>query len=97
LERRRAHLLWKWDLESGRAIATLAGHAGEVNACAVTPDGRRVVSASADRALKVWDLTTYACLLTHYGDAVYAAITATETSIVAGDRSLSLWFLDWPP
>lgn len=36
-------------------------------ACAVTPDGRRVVSASWDKTLKVWDLETYACLVTHRG------------------------------
>jgi WD40 repeat protein len=47
-----------WDLESGRAMATLEGHALGVTACAVTPDGRRVVSASEDQTLKVWDLET---------------------------------------
>src|SRR4051812_21669364 len=57
-----------WDLESGRALATLEGHAGGVRACAVTPDGRRVVSASQDKMLKVWDLEIYACLFTHRGD-----------------------------
>jgi WD40 repeat protein len=42
-----------WDLETGRTLATLEGHTLEghaawVHACAVTPDGRRVVSASED-------------------------------------------------
>jgi len=86
-----------WDLESGRALATLEAHADWVRACAVTPDGRRVVSASHDKTLKVWDLKTYACLFTHYGDAAFAAVTATETSIVVGDNLGSIWFLDWPP
>ena len=49
-----------WDLASGRALATLEGHADRVRACAVTPDGRRVVSASYDKTLKVWDLETRA-------------------------------------
>jgi hypothetical protein len=44
-----------WDLESGRALATLEGHADVVSACAVTPDSRHVVSASDDKTLKVWD------------------------------------------
>ena len=35
-----------WDLDTGRALATVEGHADWVTACAVTPDGRRVVSAS---------------------------------------------------
>jgi len=37
-------------------LRTLEGHAGAVNAVAVTPGGRRVVSASDDQTLKVWEL-----------------------------------------
>ena len=35
-----------WDLESGRELRTLEGHSDCVNGVAVTPDGRRAVSAS---------------------------------------------------
>ena len=35
-----------WDLESGRELCTLTGHSDVVLGVAVTPDGRRVVSAS---------------------------------------------------
>ena len=52
-------------------MATLAGHTSHVTACAVTPDGRHVVSASSDKTLKVWDLTTHTCRITHCGDAGY--------------------------
>jgi WD40 repeat protein len=34
----------------------LEGHRGEVWALALTPDGRRAVSASLDKTLRVWDL-----------------------------------------
>ena len=40
-----------------------------VTACAVTPDGRRVVSASDDNTLKVWDLETGRALATLEGHA----------------------------
>jgi hypothetical protein len=86
-----------WDLESGRALATLEGHAHWVSACAVTPDGQRVVSASEDKTLKVWDLTTYACSFTHRGDAPYLAVAASTTGLIAGDSAGGIWFLDWPP
>ena len=79
-----------------RAVATLEGHTGAVTACAVTPDGRHVVSASTDQTLKVWDLETYACLVTHRGDASYQAVAATTTVIVAGDSGGCVWFLDMP-
>ncbi len=34
-----------WELATGRARATLEGHTQGVTACAVTPDGRHMVSA----------------------------------------------------
>ncbi len=85
-----------WELGSGRAVATLAGHTSIVHACAVTPDGRHVVSASEDQTLKVWDLATYTCRITHRGDAGYLAVAVTATTVVAGDTSGAVWFLDMP-
>jgi hypothetical protein len=37
-------------------VRTLAGHSDSVSGVAVSPDGRRAVSASWDNTLKVWDL-----------------------------------------
>jgi WD40 repeat protein len=55
-----------------------------------------VVSASHDNTLKVWNLETRVCLLTHRANTVYFAVTATVTAIIAGDDAGSVWFLDWP-
>jgi hypothetical protein len=62
----------------------------------VTLDGRRVVSASADGTLKVWDLATYTCRITHRGDAGYFAVAVNATTVAAGDESGAVWFLDLP-
>ena len=37
-------------------LRTLEGHSSSVSGVAVTPDGKRAVSASWDKTLKVWDL-----------------------------------------
>jgi WD40 repeat protein len=82
---------------SGRAVATLAGHTAGVNACAVTLDGQHVVSASWDQTLKIWDLATYTCRITHRGDAGYLAVAVNATTVIAGDFLGAVWFLDLPP
>jgi WD40 repeat protein len=50
--------------------ATIHGHTGPVDAVAVTPDGRHVVSGSFDRTLRVWDLEDGKEILTFTVDRV---------------------------
>jgi len=45
-----------WNLQLGTLILSLKGHDATINAVAITPDGRAVVSVSSDFTLKVWDL-----------------------------------------
>jgi WD40 repeat protein len=75
-----------WDLDSGQPLATLTGHESSVLSVAVTTDGRRAVSASLDRTLRVWDLDKGICLAVVALDgALYAvAISPDRKTIVAG-------------
>jgi WD40 repeat protein len=50
------------DASGGALLRTLVGHTDEVLCVAITPNGRWVVSGSADKTLKVWDLGTGRCL-----------------------------------
>ena len=98
MERRRAHLLWNWELASGRARPTLEGHIHWVNACAVTPDGRHVVSASDDKTLKVWALATGRALATLEGHTSWVtacAVTPDGRHVVSAsdDKTLKVWEL----
>src|SRR5215469_13124752 len=63
-------------------------------AVAVTPDGKRAVSASEDCALKVWVLETgmLVATLTCDGDALCCAF-ADDRTIVAGELSGRIHFL----
>ena len=43
-------------LKRCECLHTLKGHSDSVTSVTVTPDGRRAVSASWDKTLKVWEL-----------------------------------------
>jgi WD40 repeat protein len=77
-------------------LMTLAGHTDEVAACAFSADGSRIVSASRDKTLKLWDAQTGAELATLEGhtEAVLAcAFSADDSRIVSAsaDDTLKLW------
>src|SRR5664279_274115 len=74
----------------------LQGHAARVDAVAVTPDGRRAVSASWDHTLKLWDIESGNEVRTLQGhdrpvDAV--AVTPDGESAVSAswDYTLKVW------
>jgi WD40 repeat protein len=85
--------------ESPSLVRDLVGHADGVTASAVTPDGRRVISASQDRTLKIWDLQSGYALATLEGhtDWVNAcAVTPDGRRVVSAshDRTLKTWDLE---
>ena len=74
----------------------LQGHSGIVNHVLFSPDGRRLVSASYDQSLRMWDATggePVAVLRGHTG-AVWAAAFSPDGRWIAStspDRTIRLW------
>ena len=83
-----------WDLDTGCALRTLKGHSDSVYRVAVTPDGKRAVSASWDKTLKAWDLATGLLIATFYCDApALCCVFVDHQRIVAGDGGGRVHFL----
>ncbi|HEX5751249.1 MAG TPA: SIR2 family protein [Archangium sp.] len=83
-------------VRAGSSERTLEGHRGWVRGCAVTPDGRRVVSASDDKTLKVWDVETgqeLATLRGHEGWVMGCVVTPDGRRVVSAseDKTLKVW------
>ena len=74
------------------------GHTGAVFGVAVTPDGRRAVSASDDCTLRVWDLDSGACLATlqRHAQKVWGVAVMPDgrrAVSASSDRTLRVWDL----
>jgi len=83
----------------GALLRTLEGHQRRANAIALSPDGKRAVSASDDCTLKVWNLSTGIEEMTLSGhiDAVRdVAITPDGKRAVSAslDRTLKVWNIE---
>ena len=46
-----------WSVSARKEVASLAGHANDVNSVAFSPDGQHIVSGSGDKLVKVWSVS----------------------------------------
>jgi WD40 repeat protein len=87
-----------WDAHTGRPIGTpVLAHTDKVFSVAYSPDGRRLVTASADTTVRVWDAATGQPVgrpLTGHAGQVFAAVFSPDGRRIAsggGDRTIRLW------
>jgi mono/diheme cytochrome c family protein len=80
-----------WDTRSDHPATLIGTHAGPVRAVALR-DGRMVLSASADRTVRLWDAARpdreSATFRRHAAPVVSAAFTASGSQTVSADRTL---------
>ncbi len=84
------------DLPHPALLRTFVGHMEVVNNCAYSPDGQRVVSASWDKTLKVWNAHTGQELLTLIGhtDRVNGCAYSPDGKRIVSasiDHTLKVW------
>ena len=80
-----------WDCRSAKRITKLIGHTDNVRSILCSDDGRKVISASSDSTIKIWDLVAGRCLhtLSVHSDPVWTLISDHPNLAVfhAGDKA----------
>lgn len=80
----------------GECIYTLRGHSSWITSIVISTDGHRLVSASLDDTVKIWDITTghLLCTLKGHRRAVNAVAISPDSSLVISggdDDTVRLW------
>ena len=88
--------VWIYDARFGKEIALLQGHTAPVTSAAYSPDGKRIVSASADKTVRVWDAETGKTLhtLTGHTDQVASAAYSPDSKQIvtaSADKTIRIW------
>ncbi|NEQ82242.1 MAG: hypothetical protein F6K26_18900 [Moorea sp. SIO2I5] len=87
------------NLRTEKIIKEIDSHTAPIVAIAFTPDGKRFISASLDKTIKVWD-TKYRkelLTLTGHNDSIYAVtITPDGKTLISTskDKTLKVWNLE---
>ena len=86
------------DTETGEEIHRLNWHQAAVNSVAISPDGRRIVSASHDHSVVVWDLEAgrpIHPIAEHHRWVRSVAVSPDGRRIVTGyQQAVAVWDLE---
>jgi WD40 repeat protein len=84
------------DLDSGKRLKYLLGHAGAVLTLAVSPDGKTLASGGTDRSVRIWSTADDTLLraINNHGDTVHALAWSPDGKYLASgsaDRTVRIW------
>jgi len=93
-------VLHLYDAASGKELRSFAGHAEAIRCVAFTPDGKRIVTGSMDKTIKVWSVESGKKLLTLAGSNSWVESLAISrggdlllSGANLGDEYIRLWDL----
>jgi WD40 repeat protein len=94
----KPELITFWELETGKALRTLAGHQGIINVLAFSPNSLLLASGSADKTVRLWNVATGAeqmQLIGHSAPIVGLAFQPNGKTLATAsdDGSVRLWDL----
>ena len=87
-----------WDMNTLKCVNQFEAHTEIIYSVHFSPDGRHIVSSSANKTIKVWDAVTgeECCTLAGHTSAVnHAAFSSNGQFVISAsdDRSIKVW--DW--
>jgi WD40 repeat protein/serine/threonine protein kinase len=85
-----------WQRQTHLELKTLRGHTNSVSGVALSPDGQRIVTASADRTARIWDAITgkeLRILAGHNAGILCVALSPDGRRMVTGsaDQTARIW------
>ena len=86
-----------WRLDSGKLVAELVGHAGDVVSCRFSPDGKLAATGSTDGTARIWDAETGDLLAVVRGTGVEVRSVGFSRDgsrlVIASDIGAAIWEL----
>jgi WD40 repeat protein len=86
-----------WDVETGAGLRRLTGHTNLIFSVAFSPDGKRALSGSGDRTVRLWDVETgkqLQCFPGHKGHVACVAFSPDARKILSGSKDQSVHLSD---